>query len=280
VVDLVSSTQTGLTQVVTAILSQLSTKEDARMDRVLLVDDDIETGVLVVKHLEVEGFEVEFLNNGEEAIGRSLSGEHVLVLLDVVLPGLNGFDVLRRIRAESHIPVLIVTARNDEVDRIVGLEIGADDYLPKPFNPRELVARIHAVLRRTRLQPAQRISSSSPQPLCVGDVELDKKSWSVVRANEQVHLTAVEFQLLEVFLCSAGRVLERQELAQQVLGRNFNPLDRSIDMHVSKLRRKLGRNLDGRERIKTIRGVGYCYIQPDCQVLAGALSNSYLFSVS
>lgn len=250
------------------------------MDRVLLVDNDVETGDVIAKHLEVEGLEVESLNDGEEAIGRSLSGEHVLVVLDVALPGVNGFDVLRRIRAESVIPVLIVTARSNEVDRIVGLEIGADDYLTKPFNPRELVARIRAILRRARLQPTQTFGSLSPQPLGVGDVELDRKSWSVFRANERIHLTAVEFQLLEVFLRSAGRVLDRPELVQQVLGRNFSPLDRSIDMHVSKLRRKLGREVDGSERIKTIRGIGYCYIQPDCQVPPRSPSASYLVPVS
>jgi two-component system response regulator CpxR len=233
------------------------------MDRILLVDDDLETRGLVTKCLEVEGFEVEPLNDGEAAIVRSLSGEHVLVVLDVLLPGHNGFDVLRSIRAESIIPVLIVTARNDEVDRIVGLEIGADDYLQKPFNPRELVARIHAILRRARLQqPLQTAARFSRQLLCVGDIELDKKSWVVFRSNQQIELTAVEFQLLEVFLQSAGRVLDRQELVQNVLGRKFSPFDRSIDMHVSKLRSKLGRDVDGNERIKTIRGVGYCYIQP------------------
>ena len=158
--------------------------------------------------------------------------------------------------AESRVPVLILTARGDDVDRIVGLEIGADDYLPKPFNPRELVARIRAILRRT-----QQSASPSLEKIAVGDVELDPAARMVRRAGEPVELTSVEFGMLEALMRAAGQVVTRDQLAQTVLGRKFMPYDRSIDMHVSKLRKKLGDG-EGAERIKTIRGVGYVFARP------------------
>jgi two-component system response regulator CpxR len=231
------------------------------MDRVLIVDNEIEIVDLVTNYLGVEGFEVESAADGEQAIRRSLSGRYLLVILGISIPDVNGFDVLRRIRAESSVPILIVTASNDDANRILGLESGADDYLPKPFNPRELIARIRAILRRSQLVPQATVQSSSDW-LAVGDLELDKTAWVVRRANERVDLTTVEFQLLETLLRSAGRVLTRQELAEKVLGRHFSPFDRSVDMHVSNLRRKLGSGIDGSDRIKTIRGVGYIYAKP------------------
>jgi two-component system, OmpR family, response regulator CpxR len=226
------------------------------MERVLIVDDDVELCELVAEYLTPEGFEVEAVHNGEEGLKRALSGEHVLVVLDVMLPGMSGLEVLRRLRPESRVPVLILTARGDDVDRIVGLEVGADDYLPKPFNPRELVARIRAILRRTR--PS---ASPSPEKITVGDVELDPAARLVRRAGETVELTSVEFGMLEALMRAAGQVVTRDHLAQSVLGRKFMPYDRSIDMHVSKLRKKLG-DSNGTERIKTIRGVGYVYARP------------------
>jgi DNA-binding response OmpR family regulator len=231
------------------------------MDRVLIVDNEIEIVDLVTNYLGVEGFQVESVVDGEQAIRCSLSGRYLLVILSVSIPDFNGFDVLRRIRVESSVPILILTASNDDADRILGLEGGADDYLPKPFNPRELRARIRAILRRSQLVPQAAVQSSSDW-LAVGDLELDKAAWVVRRANELVDLTTVEFQLLETLLRSAGRVLTRQELAEQVLGRSFSPFDRSVDMHVSNLRRKLGSGIDGSDRIKTIRGVGYIYAKP------------------
>ncbi|MBZ5568160.1 MAG: response regulator transcription factor [Acidobacteriia bacterium] len=226
------------------------------MERVLIVDDDVELCELVAEYLTPEGFEAEAVHNGEEGLKRALSGEHAIVVLDVMLPGMNGLDVLRRLRAESRVPVLILTARGDDVDRIVGLEIGADDYLPKPFNPRELMARIRAILRRT--QPP---TSPSLEKITVGDVELDPAARAVWRAGEPVELTSVEFGMLEALMRAAGQVVTRDQLAQTVLGRKFMPYDRSIDMHVSKLRKKLGDG-DGAERIKTIRGVGYVFARP------------------
>jgi two-component system response regulator CpxR len=177
-----------------------------------------------------------------------------------MLPGMHGFDVLRRIRAKSRIPVLMLTARGDDVDRIVGLEIGADDYLPKPFNPRELVARIRAILRRT--QPEEAVAGGDRQALVVGDIEMDTATRAVRRSGQPVELTAVEYDLLERLLRAAGQIAKREELVKEVLGRELSPFDRSIDMHVSNLRRKLGHQLDGMERIKTIRGVGYIYAAP------------------
>jgi len=229
------------------------------MDRVLIVDDDVELCELVTEYLQPEGFDIEAVYDGESGLHRALSGDHVLVVLDVMLPRMNGIDVLRRLRSQSQVPVIILTARGDDVDRIVGLEIGADDYLPKPFNPRELVARIRAILRRA--QPAQQ-DDSALHKLTVGDVFLDPASRTVRRAGEPVELTSVEFSLLEILMRSAGQVVTRDQIAEDVLERKFMAYDRSIDMHVSKIRRKLGPQPGGDERIKTIRGVGYIYARP------------------
>lgn len=226
------------------------------MDRILVIDDDRELCELVKEYLEPEGFNVESVHEGQQGVGRALSGEYALIVLDVMLPGLNGFDVLRQIRARSRTPALMLTARGQDVDRIVGLELGADDYLPKPFNPRELLARIRAVLRRAK--PDLRAGEF----LSVGDLELDTGARVVRRAGEPVELTAIEFSLLEVFLRAAGRVVTREELAQAVLGREFTPYDRAIDMHVSKLRKKLGHVTGGTERIRTVRSAGYIYVRP------------------
>ena len=229
------------------------------MDRVLIIDDDVELCELVEEYLKPEGFEVEAVHDGEKGLERALSGDHVLGVLDLMLPGMNGLDVLRKLRGESSIPVLILTARGDDVDRIVGLEIGADDYLPKPFNPRELLARIRAILRRVQAPSA---GQAGDEKIAVGDVELDPAARTVQRAGEAVDLTSVEFALLEALMRAAGQVVTREQLAQGVLGRRFMPFDRSIDMHVSKLRRKLGDPPGGGERIKTIRGVGYIFAKP------------------
>jgi two-component system, OmpR family, response regulator CpxR len=227
------------------------------MERVLVIDDDVGLCELVEEYLEPEGYDVEAVHNGERGIDRASSNEHALVILDVMLPGINGFDVLRRIRAKSRIPVLMLTARGDDVDRIVGLEIGADDYLSKPFNPRELVARIRAILRRT--QPDESLAAGAYETLAVGDIEMDTATRTVRRAGQLVELTVVEYDLLEKLLRSAGQIAKREELVKEVLGRELSPFDRSIDMHVSNLRKKLGHRLNGLERIKTIRGVGYIY---------------------
>lgn len=241
----------------------LETKSECSTVRVLLIDDDIELCELVSEYLRPEGFEVDVAHDGAQGAARAVGGEHGLVILDVMLPGFDGFEVLRRIRKASSVPVMMLTARGDDVDRIVGLEIGADDYLPKPFNPRELLARIRAILRRAP-HPSLDVRLTSRVPrLIVGDVEVESGARIVRRGGVPVELTAVEFSLLETLLRSAGQVVQRYELSKVVLGRTLMPYDRSIDMHVSNLRKKLGHMNGPVERIKTIRGVGYIYTLPD-----------------
>ncbi len=230
------------------------------MERILVIDDDVELCGLVGEYLQPEGFEIEAVHDGPRGLERALSGDHLLVVLDVMLPGMNGFDVLRRLRATSRTPVLLLTARGEDVDRIVGLEIGADDYLPKPFNPRELVARIRAILRRTQTQKGS--ESDIPDALQVGDIELDPATRTVRQNGKPVELTSVEFSLLHVLLKEAGRVVTREHLVDAVLSRRFSPFDRSIDMHVSKVRKKLGDSEQGTDHIKTVRGVGYIFALP------------------
>src|ERR1043166_3642317 len=217
------------------------------MEQVLIVDDDRELCELVAELLSEEGFGVEVANRSDEGLVRARTGAHSLVVLDVMMPGMNGFELLRRLRAEgSGVPVLILTARCEDVDRIVGLEIGADDYLPKPFNPRELVARIQAILRRVRTRPPAAAEAGAPER-------------HGPRGGEAVELTNVEYEILILLLSSAGRVVRREDLVRSALGRELSLFDRSIDMHISHLRKKLGHQMGEVERIKTVRGVGYIY---------------------
>lgn len=230
------------------------------MERILVVDDDAELCALVAEYLEPEGFSVESAHDGLEGTERALTNDYALIVLDVMLPGINGFEALRRIRAHSRTPVLMLTARGADVDRIVGLEIGADDYLPKSFNPRELVARIHAILRRAPHKPetnSTASASASGETITLGDVSLNVGARTVRRDGKLVDVTSTEFDVLTALVARAGHVVSREELSQAALGRPLAPLDRSIDMHVSSLRRKLG--TDGVERIKTVRGTGYIY---------------------
>jgi DNA-binding response OmpR family regulator len=236
-------------------------KRDKPVERILVIDDDVELCSLVGEYLAPEGFDVEWVHEGNRGLQRALEHEHLLVVLDVMLPGMNGLDVLRRIRATSQIPVLLLTARGEDVDRIVGLEIGADDYLPKPFNPRELVARIRAILRRSQ-GTDKSDAGNIPEVLRVGDVELDPATRTVLHDGTPVELTSVEFNLLQALLQEAGRVVTREHLVDVVLGRKFSPFDRSIDMHVSKVRKKLGDSDTGTDHIKTVRGVGYIFAHP------------------
>lgn len=222
------------------------------MERVLIVDDDVELCRLLSERLSTEGFTIEAVHDGPRGLARALSNEHALVVLDLMLPGMSGLDVLRSLRAQSPIPVLILTARGEDVDRIVGLEIGADDYLSKPFNPRELIARIRAILRRTVRAPI------TAGPLVVGDLRLDLAAREVRLNDTLLNVTSVEFTLLEALLRDAGRILTREQLTETVLGRKLGPFDRVIDVHVSNLRKKLGPAESG-ERIKTVRGSGYIF---------------------
>jgi len=223
----------------------------------LVVDDDTELCQLLSAYLAPEGYDVETVHSGIEGIERALSGDHALVVLDVMLPDVRGFEVLRQLRAQSRMPVLMLTARGNEQDRILGLEMGADDYLPKPFNPRELCARIEAILRRSGATPGP--IDGRADELHVDDVTMNKAARTVRRGPDAVDLTSVEFDLLEALLRGAGRVIPRDELVRTVLNRPFSPFDRSIDTHVSNLRRKLGPAPDGFERIKSVRGIGYQY---------------------
>ena len=225
------------------------------MQRILIIDDDIELCDLVTEYLEPEGYAVESVNEGHEGVDRALTGDYALAVLDYMLPGLNGFEVLRQIRATSRLPVVMLTARGDDVNRIIGLQIGADDYLPKPFNPLELIARINAVLRRSQPQSDQ----EKIEVISIGDIEMDSRTRTVRRAGESIELTVVEYSLLEKLLNAPGRILTREELVREVLRRELSPFDRSIDTHVSNLRKKLGHEVNGVERIKTVRGVGYIY---------------------
>jgi two-component system response regulator CpxR len=227
--------------------------------RILVVDDDVELCKLLSQYLLQNGHSVEAVHRGSKGVERALSKEHALVILDVMLPDMKGFEALRRIRAQSRIPLLMLTARGDDQDRILGLEMGADDYLAKPFNPRELLARIEAVLRRFSLPPTE-VRLEPEKRLINEDVELLSGARVVRRAGKDVDLTAAEFDLLKTFLMSAGHILSREEMVRAVLSREFSPFDRSIDTHVSNLRKKLGPRPDGSERIKGVRGIGYIYV--------------------
>jgi DNA-binding response OmpR family regulator len=223
------------------------------MDRILIVDDDVELCGLLAERLSSEEFAIEAVHDGVRGLERAISQEHALIVLDLMLPGMGGLEVLRRLRAQSPVPVLILTARGEDSERILGLEIGADDYLSKPFNPRELIARIRAILRRT--SQATRAASS----LTVGDIRLDPRAREGWLNGAPLHLTSVEFTLLEILLHHAGRVVTRELLTETVLGRKLGAFDRVIDVHVSNVRKKLGPAQDG-EWIKAVRGSGYLFV--------------------
>lgn len=231
------------------------------MNSILIIDDDTDLCDLLKDYLTPEGFAVAAVHDGPAGAEQAVTGNCSLVVLDVMLPGINGFEVLRRIRTLSRVPVLMLTARGEDVDRIVGLEIGADDYLSKPFNPRELVARIRAILRRAEAEPSAQAAQPQADParFVAGDVELIPGTRTVFRGGEKVELTSVEFSILEALLRRAGQVVSRDDLVQQALGRTLSAYDRSIDVHVSSLRKKLGRRKDEPERIKTVRNLGYQY---------------------
>ena len=227
------------------------------MQSILLIDDDRELCDLLRDYLAAEGYRIEAVYDGETGVQCAVDGGYDLVILDVMLPRLNGFEVLRRIRAVSSVPVLMLTARGEEIDRILGLEMGADDYLPKPFNHRELVARLRAIQRR--MTAAKPEAEADSETLKVGDVALHSGARTVRCGESMVDLTSAEFSVLEVLLRHAGRVISREELLLQAHGRQLGYNDRSIDVHMSNLRRKLGPTADDSERIKSVRGVGYIY---------------------
>jgi two-component system response regulator CpxR len=223
------------------------------VDEILLIDDDTELCAMLTDYLSRFGFHVTAAHRGDTGLKMALERPYALVLLDVMLPGIDGFEVLRKIRAASVMSVLLLTARGEDVDRIVGLEIGADDYLPKPFNPRELLARMRAILRRSGAGGGRQ----EPGVLRTEGLELNRGSRTVLQNGEKVELTDVEFALLEALMRSPGKVVSREEISEEVLGRKFHPFDRSLDMHVSRLRRKLSEKGAAEDLVKTIRGAGY-----------------------
>ena len=217
-----------------------------------MIDDDRELCALVSEYLAREGFSVAVEHDGARGLELASTGSYELVVLDLMLPSIDGFAVLKQLRAASRVPVLMLTARGEDVDRIVGLELGADDYLAKPFNPRELVARIRAILRR--------VQAPSKGRLEVNGVSIDPGSRSVTCDGRAIEMTTLEFDILEVLMRSAGRVVSRDALMESMYNRKATPYDRSIDMHVSHLRRKLE---TGQTLIKTVRGVGYQFCRPE-----------------
>src|SRR6266403_3042871 len=224
------------------------------MNHVLVIDDDHVLVDLLREFLATEGFTVDAAYNYESGLASVLDGEHELVVLDVMLPGGSGLELLRTVRATSKVPIVLLSAVGETVDRIVGLKNGADDYLAKPVEPRELAARIHAILRRTR------DTQTTSDEIRIGDVALSATRRVVIRAETPIELTAVEFNVLECLLRNAGSIVSRETLAERALGRRLAPFDRSVDVHVHNLRKKISSTPD--ERIKTIRGIGYMYAPP------------------
>jgi DNA-binding response OmpR family regulator len=226
----------------------------ARAPRVLLVDDDRELCQMLSEYLSAENFDVKSVHDGSDALTELQGGDFEIVILDVMLPSVGGLDVLRRLGASYTTPILMLTARGDDVDRIVGLELGADDYLSKPFNPRELVARIRAILRRATNRTAR---GSIPDELTVGPITLNAGTHQVHVADNAVALTGAEFRVLELLMRSVGQVISRDSMTEQALGRKLTPYDRSIDTHISNLRRKLDLEAGKNPEIKNVRGSGY-----------------------
>jgi len=226
--------------------------------RVLIVDDDQEFARLVAEFLDAEGgFSVSQRHDGAAGAATAVSENFDVIVLDVGLPVLNGFEALKKIRESIDTPVIMLTARGDDIDRILGLEIGADDYVPKPCNLRELVARIRAILRRSH---RTEITESDSREIVIGDMKIEPGSQSVFCTGELVPLTGAEYLVLEALVNSAGQVVDKDAIARHALGRRIMPYDRSVDAHVSNLRKKLGPLRDGRQRIKTVRGRGYLYV--------------------
>ena len=225
------------------------------MSKVLLVDDDVELASMLSEYLQQEGFETHVVHDGEAGARAALSGEFAIAVLDVMMPRLNGVEALRRIRQGSRLPVLMLTARGDDVDRIVGLELGADDYVPKPCTPRELAARIRAILRRVEGRSDD--ATQEAGPVQAGQLTMWPERREAQWGGETLVLTSTEFNLLELLARSAGHVVSKAELSEQGLGRALARFDRSIDVHVSSIRHKLGPRADGQSWIRTVRGQGY-----------------------
>jgi DNA-binding response OmpR family regulator len=229
--------------------------------RILIVDDDTKLCRLVRDYLEPVGYDVSIANSGPAGIAAAQKESFSAVILDVMLPGADGFSVLRAIRAESHVPVLMLTGRGEEPDRVMGLELGADDYLPKTFSTRELLARLRAVNRRSIITGA--LNKPEPGAISVGDLLIDDQARTADLAGEKLQLTAVEFDLLLSLAKAAGRVKTREQLLLEVADRDFDVFDRSIDVHISSLRKKLRDDAKSPRFIVTIRSAGYMMRKPE-----------------
>ncbi len=220
--------------------------------QLLIIDDDQILSEMLSEYLSEEGFATDCVHDGLEGLNQAKSGDYDLVILDVMLPTLNGFEILKRLRKDSSVPVLMLTARGDDVDRIVGLEIGADDYLPKPFNTRELVARIRSILRRTDNK-----SLSKEAAWSLGNLKIDIQNWQASYNNQEFELTSAEFRIIDKLFKQNGNPVSREELTEYALGRAMNDFDRSIDTHVSNLRKKLTDLNINEIQVKSVRGIGY-----------------------
>ena len=238
----------------------MENKTDKPNTRILMIDDDVKLCRLVKDYLSPMGFAVDTAYTGTDGLEKVKRGNYAAVILDVMLPGMDGFEVLRQIRQISTVPVLMLTAMGDEADRIVGLEIGADDYLPKTFSTRELLARLRAVTRRSKITVSQ--SKNEAEDFTVNDIHLNSATREAAHKGQSLNLTALEFDLLVCLARSAGRVLSRDTLLDEIAGRNFDVFDRSIDVHISSLRRKLGDDSKNPRYIKTVRSAGYMVV-PD-----------------
>jgi two-component system, OmpR family, response regulator CpxR len=242
------------------------------MPCILLIDDDTVLCALLTDYLSSEGFEVTSVHDGREGLQRVFGAptEYDLIALDLMLPSMNGFQVLQHLRSRLETPVLMMTGSHEEMDRVLGLEMGADDFLNKPFNPRELVARVRAILRRTKERQFRVLPLPASECIVVGDIELDPGSRVVRCDGEPLALTSVEFGFLEMLIRAAGRIVTREQLAEKILGRTLTAYDHSTYVHVSSLRKKLGHRSGGIERIKTVRGIGYLYSYPS-QLIKNAM---------
>lgn len=230
------------------------------MQQVLIIDDDTELTALLGELLSLEGFSVRCADNGQMGLAMASELPPDIILLDVMMPVLNGMETLRQLRATSHVAILMLTARGEEVDRVMGLELGADDYLAKPFSDRELLARMRAILRRTRLPDPDPPTQAKEPVLAHDDVCVYPHRLETVCQGETVDLTGMETEMLACLLAHPGEVVSKAHLSEQVLGKRLMPFDRAVDVHISNLRKKLPERADAKPRIKTLRGKGYLWV--------------------
>lgn len=239
------------------------------MSKILLVDDDAELTNLLAELLSLEGFDIHVVHNGQEALTELELQTYDIILLDIMMPVLNGIETLKQLRQKLTTPVLMLSARDDDIDRVLGLELGADDYLPKPFNDRELVARIKAILRRTAgnsplatdvITPSSQTAEENSKQLSFGGVELHPGRQQAIFEGKDLELTGTEFALLQMLMRNPGQILSRELLSLEILGKRLTPYDRAIDMHISNLRKKLPERNDNLPWFKTLRGRGYLLV--------------------